>query len=779
MVHLTTPGAHALRTWVLQATASNPQEAQEALLGTLQSVQADLQPGDVVDVFAPQEGLPPSWRSSPQWRWWPACRDLPDALRHARPDGLADVAWVQAGWRLSKGWRHRLQQSLSKDPAVGLVGPLSLHDEWRSPLPNRMSRMRDALIRQPALLDALADWLAAHAPADLLDLATWPREAGVLRGAAAMRMAETLHHIDPRAGGHGDGYDLLAREASLVAFSRHVLSYAHTALAGASTSVERAGGLLAERAVWQHAHPLSALRSAVEAHGPELMREATSPARASVSQEPGVGGASDSTGLQPRRTVRLHVAHSWGGGLSKWVGDFIRTDQATGTGTGLVLRSVGVFGAFGQRLCLYAGDEEVVPLRYWELGVPVHATATGHLQVRQILREIIEEFGVDQVLVSSLIGHSVDVLRTGLPTVVIAHDHYPFCVTLYAHFEGECRSCSRERLGDCLARNPAHRFFKGAQADEWMSLREAFVRVVKADQIPIVAPTPSVAARWQSMMPGLATSQFRVIEHGLNLPAAPAFEPAQDGRLRVLVLGRLSPEKGVGLLLEMLEPLLSFADLMLVGCGERIDSAFSRAGVVVVPDFDNRELPTTLAALAPHVGLLMSTVPETFSYTLSELRHVGIPVVATANGALADRIEDGVTGYLTDARADALLARLRHLDGDRGALQRMRAHLLSLPTRGLRAMLDDYLALLPVSHAAPGAPSPLAEMAQVAIASTHQETTGANRTGRALHKTLLVNPEVTWLQAARGFWLFTCQKAARSPRLPVAIKRLFARWAQA
>jgi hypothetical protein len=57
--------------------------------------------------------------------------------------------------------------------------------------------------------------------------------------------------------------------------------------------------------------------------------------------------------------------------------------------------------------------------------------------------------------------------------------------------------------------------------------------------------------------------------------------------------------------------------------------------------------------------------------------------------------------------------------------------------------------------------------------------TGLRGSRSPLHRTLMVNPQVTWLQAAQGFWLFTCQKAARSPRLPSVIKRLFGRWARA
>lgn len=763
--HLTSNGPRALRTWVLQGP---PGEDLAAALGrTVEALLAEMPAGEVLEVFAAAQGLGLNapWAESPRIRWWPACHSLAQALAVAQPDGLADVAWVQAGWQGGLGWRRLLQQALAHDAAIGAVGALCLNDAARSPWPARLLRTPDQRRKAALAAPELSAWLSQHASDEPLDLGGWPEEAGVMRASVARLLTGAVgpSRLDPEAQAPEQLGSVLASEATLVAYSARVLVWrAHLGLAaGDEPSPPAWNSLLAEPEMWQTTHPLNALRAAVQAQ----MVQGFGPA-SSGPREPQTAPAA------PRRAVRLHVAHSWGGGLSKWVREFIRTDHEAGTGQGLVLRSVGVFGAFGQRLCLYAGEEEVVPLRYWELGVPVHATATGHLQVRRILREIIEDYQVDQVLVSSLIGHSVDVLRTGLPTVVVAHDHYPFCVTLYAHFEGECRTCDRSRLAQCLSHNPAHRFFGGMQADDWMNLRAAFEGIVAAQHLPIVAPTPSVAARWQSMMPGLSASQFRVIEHGLDLPAAPDFTPDAQGRLRVLVLGRLSPEKGVDVLLQMLEPLLAFADLLLVGCGERLDPAFKRPGVTTVPDFDNPSLPATLAELKPHVGLLMSTVPETFSYTLSELRHVGIPVVATASGALADRIEDGVSGYLVPAQAQAVLERLSQLNGARDELQRMRRHLLSLPTRSLNDMLLDYQALwpnLPVAHPAQGSQG--AHGVQGAQAKAPIQVHAARP---AYSQALLVSPQVTWLQAARGFLHYTFDKAARSPRLPYRIKRWLA-----
>jgi glycosyltransferase involved in cell wall biosynthesis len=755
--------AQPMRIVVLAPRYEAPREAMRV---TLDCVLNDPGCAGVIDVFGPHDEVLEALHRG-RLRWHDRQEDLGQALSVLRPGAFADIAWIRAGLMASRNWASVLQALLHQDDRTGAAGPLDLDMPWCSPLPERLLKSWRTAGPPRAIMQALAEWLSNHASHEAVQLGMAHGGCGVLRG----RMAALLsaQHASLRAP---DSWaSLMSREGCLPVFSRRVLVFDTRS----ATNVGSPSGssLLAAFDMWRHSHPLTALRAAVEQHWPDLANKVghsashhpeTSLAESQTPAGPGAAGV--------RRAVRLHVAHSWGGGLSKWVRDFAQTDQAKGHGQGLVLRSVGVFGAFGQRLSLYAGDEEVMPLRFWELGVPIHATATAHLQVQQILREIIEEFQVDHVVVSSLIGHSLDVLRTGLPTVVVAHDHYPFCVTLYAEFEGECRSCSRERLADCIQRNPAHRFFGGVQTDDWMDLRQAFIDAVVAHHTPIVAPAPSVALRWQAMMPGLSPAQFRVIAHGLNLPETPAFSPPDEGPLRVVVLGRLTQEKGANLLSEMIKPLRGFAELILVGCGERIDPAFQGSGIQTIPNFDNTALPSILSQARPHVGLLMSTVPETFSYALSELWHAGIPVVATDSGALADRIAHGVTGFIAPARAEALLDQLRELDGRRDQLATMRGHLLRAPSRGLEEMVLEYLELLP-------APAPrtgiAASSAQAHAASILSAALDRSHEQAALARTLVVNPEVTWMQALRGFWRFTCLKASQSPRLPTLLKRLAAR----
>jgi GT2 family glycosyltransferase/glycosyltransferase involved in cell wall biosynthesis len=95
--------------------------------------------------------------------------------------------------------------------------------------------------------------------------------------------------------------------------------------------------------------------------------------------------------------------------------------------------------------------------------------------------------------------------------------------------------------------------------------------------------------------------------------------------------------------------------------------------------------------------LILPDFAETFSYTLSELRSFGIPVLATRLGALAERITDGVDGFLVAPDAAAICDAIDALRSEPGRLARVREALARLPLRTLADMAADYRDLLPLA----------------------------------------------------------------------------------
>jgi hypothetical protein len=226
-------------------------------------------------------------------------------------------------------------------------------------------------------------------------------------------------------------------------------------------------------------------------------------------------------------------------------------------------------------------------------------------------------------------------------------------------------------------------------------LRKAFSQRVLRGRVPIVAPSASVQRYYTELAPELKDC-FQVIPHGVRrFETGPLqLDYSAGRRLRILILGSLAPQKGLDLFKEVQARLRSFADLYLVGCGEYGVEFEPLSGVVVVAKYDLQELPALLQSIRPDLGLLLSVVPETFSYTLQELLNLAIPPVAGRIGSFADSIEDEVDGFLYDLEPTAVIARLEGLNARRSLLAKVHEHLRARKSRGMQEMIADYEKLL-------------------------------------------------------------------------------------
>ena len=450
-----------------------------------------------------------------------------------------------------------------------------------------------------------------------------------------------------------------------------------------------------------------------------IRRDPVAPLRAAVDRARGWHGPAESRCLldekQARsgaraesmndyRPVQLHLTHSWGGGTDRWVSDFIKGDQSR---RNLVLRSRSDRNFAGWRLELLEPEQTDIPIMAWNLAEPIHATAIEHAQYRTVLSGIIDTFHIQGLYLSSLLGHALAALESGLPTTVILHDLYPYCPAMFGFFDEPCAACQSDRLQRCLGHNPLNAFWHNTEAADWQALRKAYAVRLDRDNINIVAPTQDVHKRWATLHTSIAGKPCQYIPHGIDTkiftrPTGKATTAeAKGGRLRIVVPGRLLPHKGLRLLNAVLPDLLSVADVLLLGCGEFGKPFAGMPGIEIIQNYQLAALPGHVQTFNPDCALLLSILPESFSYTLSEMRALGVPSIATRIGAFAERIEHGVDGLLFDPEPSHLLGLVQALSEDRAPLQKIQAQLAKHHVRTLADMVLDYQALMPVVSTMP------------------------------------------------------------------------------
>lgn len=640
-----------------------------------------------------------------------------------------DLIYIEASCAVPAEWDLLLVRALHTDAVAAVASPLCAASPLFSPFGGDKPAWMEA--------DHVQRWLGQLSRGQLFEL------PAVLAVCAAWRARAVAQLVALKEGDGLEGGLAAAEDALLRMGWRFVACDWLYVDAPAGTEV------LAER-------PREALQSFLTYHPLLRMRHGFG--------EAGAWGEASVPGSVPMlRPVQLHVAHSWGGGLGRWVEDYCEADRQRWN---LVLRSIGTWGAFGQRIALYRSHRMDRPLRDWLLDMPIGSIAIAHLQYRRILAEIVRDFEVDAVIVSSLIGHSLDVLELGLPTVIVGHDYTPFCAALSIRFDGEvCRQCDAVRLHDCFRRNPLNHFFRDAGADYWMAMREHYQQRLQQPHIRLATPSASVARHMRELMPGIADLPVAVIPHGAAMPPMPQWTPEPAGRLCLVVLGSMAPQKGADLLVAALPELRRFADLHLIGCGDEGERFAELGDHCIVRRYERNELPAIIAALAPHAGLLLSVVPETFSYTLSELQAMGVPPVATRLGGFADRIDHDRTGFLFQPDAAALLELLHALDVDRARLARVQVELAATPVRSREDMVADYHRLLPMDGRGPlaGVPAGVPGLPTAQCRAAEDERAGA------LH----IDRQVPLRVVLKDFIGYLREKVEATPRIGTLRKRLF------
>ena len=391
----------------------------------------------------------------------------------------------------------------------------------------------------------------------------------------------------------------------------------------------------------------------------------------------------------PLAPVVLHVSHDWGGGSESFIRDLARAD---GGRRHYLLKSFGHHSRqrHGEGLRLVPAIAPTLTLAEWTRAVPI----TTLDRECGLYAGIAAQLGADGIVVSSLIGHGLDALTTGLPTTCIVHDYFP----LWPHLGVDFGDTTRARdLAELQAtRWPTDSPFAPMPAAEFWMLRAAFLAVLRAQRPAMVCPSAHTREHWQRLAPETAALDWRVIPHGLPPLGPPVGAPPIRPTLRVLVPGRIAGAKGETLLKPLIAATAGIAEFLLVGAGRSGMGFFGMPGVDVIPDYDLAQLPTLLDTLRPDLALLPRSVAETFSYSLSEMQALGLPVLATANGAYPERIRDGVDGLLAAPTAAALAERLRALAADRSILTSIRAELARLTPRSTAEMAHDYAPLLPL-----------------------------------------------------------------------------------
>jgi len=179
---------------------------------------------------------------------------------------------------------------------------------------------------------------------------------------------------------------------------------------------------------------------------------------------------------------------------------------------------------------------------------------------------------------------------------------------------------------------------------------------------------------------GVEEDRLHLIPPGVNpsLFEGPFEDPFSGvGRPRILLVGRLAPQKGVSTLVEAAGLLKDpSAKVLLVGDGSerpKLEREAKRIGVGDRVRFEGFVAHERRPAALVHADLLvLPSLYEELGTVLLEAMQAGLPVVASKTGGIPDVIEDGVNGMLVlPGEPEALARAIDRFLADRDLARRL------------------------------------------------------------------------------------------------------------
>jgi glycosyltransferase involved in cell wall biosynthesis len=222
-------------------------------------------------------------------------------------------------------------------------------------------------------------------------------------------------------------------------------------------------------------------------------------------------------------------------------------------------------------------------------------------------------------------------------------------------------------LGARLARCPIVLYIKTMLTNPRLD-RVAFMfadKILFQNQVNLDACSPGLIERYQS--------KVEVVRNGVDLAvieraerrAGPNLQKTLDlheNRLNLVCLATLSPYKGIDYLLEAMAIVHRQVEaaLYLIGTDEqfpgykkKLETYTSDHGLEVF-FMGYRQDPLEIVALMD--ALVLPSLHEDAPRSVMEAMALGKPVVATCVGGLPSMVENGVNGFLVEARSSAALA---------------------------------------------------------------------------------------------------------------------------
>lgn len=350
------------------------------------------------------------------------------------------------------------------------------------------------------------------------------------------------------------------------------------------------------------------------------------------------------------------------------------------------------------RVTAYIGAN-VIPLRFYIGEMPMFYVYRD-VHLAELYKNLLLAFKIDLVHIHHTMGMTLELYyaayRLDIPVYATLHDYYYICPTLrlldankescvgYKDWK-KCSACMKMTLG--VYENVNY-------MQKWRDEHEKVLEICEK----IIVPSHSAAQIILQYYPKIQ-DRLKVIAHGIDdllFLKNQKKEEIYHKDIRVAFVGGICETKGSDVIYKMITNCRNGIRWYIFGGIDGADLLnLKQNNLIKTGWYKREELKSLLDNYEIDIVCILSTVAETYCYTLSEVVACGVPVIVTDIGALGERMHKMGCGWIVpqQAGAEVLLDLLGKIQKNRELLQEKKKVTNLYQVNTIDAMVDEYRGL--------------------------------------------------------------------------------------
>lgn len=293
-------------------------------------------------------------------------------------------------------------------------------------------------------------------------------------------------------------------------------------------------------------------------------------------------------------------------------------------------------------------DDEVFKFCF-NISDKICLTEYTNYQYKKEMSKILDYFAIDCIHIQHLRTHTLDIIdlakEKNIPVYITLHDFYCICpkvnlldvngeYCIESRCDEMCRKCIRQLY-----------HYNEDIMEDWNNVFYQKLKMIDKIFVPSESAKNIIEGYYKEKYQDFNIN-IEVREHGISRISNNSICPKDNEPFRIAFIGGLAPYKGSKMACKLIKSKLNVEWHLFGNIGDYELEVLERANLIKHGRYEREDIIELLRQQRINLICILSTCPETYSYTISEAISAQIPMLVTDIGALGERVRRYKCGWV-------------------------------------------------------------------------------------------------------------------------------------